>query len=516
MMNRRPPAFAASIRWQSANVVSQVLLQLLFIMLLARLIDKADFGVMSIALVVVGFIEIFAQIGIGPSLIQREHLTSEHVRAALHFSLGLGFVFYLLLLGSSESIGAWFESPILADVLRWIAVSFILSSIALVPRSMLIRNMEFKRLFQATVFAMVIGNLVVGLGLAFAGYGIWAYVAALLSQNALLGLMYWFMRPEGTEHVFGTWAWADLASMLSYGGKSTLFNWFNYAASKADTVVVGEFNQSTPQSGGWSTTGVYDRSAHLMSLPVTVLGKLGDSVLFSGMSALQADAAALNRVVLRGLALIAWLIFPASLALAWFSEEAAVLVLGEAYAEAGPVVRVLFLGVAFRSLIKLADAVVRATDQLIPAIAIKALYLGMLAGGAWWALNHGWGILGVAWTVTVATLIQFKVMFIWLGPTLKISYSAMLKAIAPGVIAAALAIPGFAAIAVYGPSITDASAQFSPLALGLRVSLVAVWTAVILVAAAVRNPGVLDGNNLELRSRWIAYLPTWLQKHVGS
>ena len=93
-MKRRPPAFATSIRWQSVNVVSQVLLQLFFIMLLARLIDKADFGIMSIALVVVGFIEIFAQIGIGPSLIQREHLEGQHIRAALHFSLVLGAVFF--------------------------------------------------------------------------------------------------------------------------------------------------------------------------------------------------------------------------------------------------------------------------------------------------------------------------------------------------------------------------------------------------------------------------------------
>jgi len=76
-MRRQPPAFATSIRWQSVNVVSQVLLQLVFIMLLARLISKADFGIMSIALVVVGFIEIFAQIGIGPSLIQRKNLQPE-------------------------------------------------------------------------------------------------------------------------------------------------------------------------------------------------------------------------------------------------------------------------------------------------------------------------------------------------------------------------------------------------------------------------------------------------------
>ena len=64
-------------------------------LLLARLISKADFGLMSIALVVVGFVEIFAQIGIGPSLVQRQHLEPRHVRAALHFSVGLGVAFFL-------------------------------------------------------------------------------------------------------------------------------------------------------------------------------------------------------------------------------------------------------------------------------------------------------------------------------------------------------------------------------------------------------------------------------------
>lgn len=299
-MERRTPAFASSIRWQSANVVSQVLLQLLFIMLLARLISKADFGLMSIALVVVGFVEIFAQIGIGPSLVQRQHLEPRHVRAALHFSVGLGAVFFVGMYALAPQVGLWFNSAELVEVLRWVALSFILSSLALVPRSLLVRHMDFKRLFGAAMVSMVIGNLGIGLGLAYAGYGVWAYVAALLSQNALLGMCFWWMWPNRTPGLWKRWRWDDLKDMLAYGGRSTLFNWFNYAASKADTVLVGEFSQSRSSGGGWTATGLYDRSAHLMSLPITVLGKLGDSVLFSGMSAIQSDARALQKVVGRG------------------------------------------------------------------------------------------------------------------------------------------------------------------------------------------------------------------------
>ena len=53
------------------------------------------------------------------------------------------------------------------------------------------------------------------------------------------------MRPPGTEGLWGRWQWTDLREMLAYGGRSTVFNWFNYAATKADTVLVGELLRPT-------------------------------------------------------------------------------------------------------------------------------------------------------------------------------------------------------------------------------------------------------------------------------
>lgn len=513
-MERRTPAFASSIRWQSANVVSQVVLQLLFIMALARLITKADFGVMSIALVVVGFVEIFAQIGIGPSLVQRNDLQPRHIRAAMHFSIGLGVAFFALMYGIAPQIGVWFNSDALVEVLRWVAFSFVLSSIALVPRSLLVRHMDFKRLFAAAMIAMVIGNLGIGLGLAYAGYGVWAYVAALLSQNAVLGLCFWWMKPRGTEGLWGRWQWGDLREMLAYGGRSTVFNWFNYAATKVDTVLVGEFAQANPATGGgWTATGLYDRSAHLMSLPITILGKLGDSVLFSGMSALQTEMQALQRVVSRGIALIAWLVIPSSLALAWFSTEVAVLLLGADYVDAGPIVRILFIGVAFRSLIKLADAVVRATDQLIPAIAIKIAYLFGLILTIGSALRSGSGLEGVAWAVTGCTVVQFLVFYTWLGSALQWKRATPFRATTAGWLGALVAAPGYLAIDWLMPDWADNGVD--RMGLILKVLTITIWTACAWIAVALRSPTVIDGGDLELRAQWTAYLPKWIGKFAA-
>ena len=84
------PKFGASLKWQSVNVTVQVVLQLVFIAALARLIPTDAFGIMAIALVVVGFIEIFAQVGIGPALIQYPNVTRDHKKTAFVFSLGWG------------------------------------------------------------------------------------------------------------------------------------------------------------------------------------------------------------------------------------------------------------------------------------------------------------------------------------------------------------------------------------------------------------------------------------------
>jgi len=73
------PSLGVSLIWQTLNVVLQVALQLVYMALLARWIAPEDFGVMAIALVVVGVVEIFAQVGIGPSIVQQPNLTPSHI-----------------------------------------------------------------------------------------------------------------------------------------------------------------------------------------------------------------------------------------------------------------------------------------------------------------------------------------------------------------------------------------------------------------------------------------------------
>ena len=133
------PKFTSSLKWQSVNVTVQVVLQLIFMAALARLITPDVFGIMAIALVVVGFIEIFAQVGIGPALIQNANVSKSHRRTAFIFSLLLGIIFFAGTYLAAPLVAEFYENEQLTEVLRWIALSFIISGASVVPRSMLIK-----------------------------------------------------------------------------------------------------------------------------------------------------------------------------------------------------------------------------------------------------------------------------------------------------------------------------------------------------------------------------------------
>ncbi len=458
--------FIKSFGWQALNVTSQVILQLVFISILARQISEEAFGVMAIALVVVGFIEIFSQIGIGPALIQRKNLTQEHLNGAFFISVILGIAFTVGMYLLAPSVAEYYEHPPLTSVLRWISLSFFISALAIVPRSMIIKEMEFKKLFFSSATAMTIGNLGVGLGLAFNGYDLWAYVFALLSQNTLMTILYWIYKPV---KIGMSWNWETTKDMIRYGGGSTLFNMFNYAATKVDTLIVGKYAQ-TDFAGAdmerWRNTGIYDRSVYLMGLPITVLGKLSDSVMFSGLSQLQDDKARMQRAFLSAVYHIAILVIPGSVFMIFFAEQITVLFLGPKYLDAVPLVQILFATVGFRSVIKIADSIVRAMDRVYTASLIKASFLICVAIGTYFGLKSG--LHGVAWALVLAVFIQFVLIMGFSLHLVDLKPNRLIKKFVPAMlISVVVAVASYIAVKING-NISDN--QFVKLIVGLSVN----------------------------------------------
>src|SRR5690554_82866 len=169
--------------WQFGGTIFKTFLQLGVLFVLARLISKADFGIVQSALIVVGFSKLVSQMGVGPALVQRTKLTSLHIRAGATLSLILSFVFFILVFLSSGLFANFFNMPELQNVLKVVAVLFIIEGITTVSQSLLLREMKQKILVKIDIISYFMGYGIVAIVLSYYGFGLWSLIAAQLTQS---------------------------------------------------------------------------------------------------------------------------------------------------------------------------------------------------------------------------------------------------------------------------------------------------------------------------------------------
>lgn len=421
--------FISGLSWNTLTVVFQILIQTVYTGLLARMISPDSFALMGVVLSIMGFAEIFSQVGIGPAIIQRKDLHPQHLTGAFYTSLILGVSFTLVFVVTAPLFASSYHLPELEPIMQVVSTSFTISALAVVPRSLMLKEMRFKSFFMAGMISIIGGNLIIGLLLAYLDYGVWAYVWALFAQNTLMTLAYWALQPTRFPL---KWQWAPTKELIGYGASSTVFNALNYAATKVDVTILPKYTTSL------QSAGIYERSAYVMSLPITIMAKLSDNVLFSGMSKMQEETERLRRLIAVATQMLGLLVIPLVVFAVCFSEEIIAIYLGPQFAEAVPILQILMFAVIFRTLSRLADSLVRARNAVVKASWYKAFYLIIMILGVYFTIPYGisWVASSILFTTIVHYLMSIHLAHILIGS----SWKVQLTATQPGLILGAITL----------------------------------------------------------------------------
>ena len=297
--------------WMSLATGANVLSLLVVLVVLARLLTPADFGLAAAALMVIGFAAIFAELGIGPAVVQRLDILELHVRAGFTMAFGLGVLFYAL---------SWLAAPVIADVLglpelvsilRVLSLLFPVQGLGIVSESLLQRELRFRCVATVDAIAVVVGYGGVGITLGFLGYAAWALVGAHLAQACFRTVLLIMFRPHPAWPFLNRRVCADL---LGFSSGFTAGRFSNYLAGQGEHLVLS-------YSLGAAALGVYGRAYQLMAAPAVLLGNVLDRVLFPVMVRVQDQPQRLAEAYRRGIGLIALVILPASTLLVVLAPE---------------------------------------------------------------------------------------------------------------------------------------------------------------------------------------------------
>lgn len=383
--------------WMSISSGVQALLHLLVLLILARLLTPADFGVVAAALIVVGFSLIFSQLGVGPALVQRPVLEEQHIRTGFTLSLLFGTIFTGFIWILAPGIALFFHMETLTSVVRVMSFVFLFQAVATVGESLLQRELRFRSL--AIIEMLALGGFgLVGITLALLEFGVWALIAAHLVQALLKAVLLLGVQSHSKRPLLDKNAARDL---LVFGGGFTIARVGNYLSGEADNLVVGRFL-------GAEALGLYSRAYYLMSVPASLFGQVLDRVLFPAMAKVQHDGRRLGLAFRRGVAATALIMLPLSVALLLLAPELIQVVLGLKWVEAILPFQILVAGMLFRASYKMSDSLARATGAVYRRAWRQVLFAILVAAGAYF--GQKWGLAGVALGVTLAITVNFMLM----------------------------------------------------------------------------------------------------------
>lgn len=384
----------------SLGNAGRAVLRVALLAVLGRLLEPVSFGLVGAAGIVIWFGMIFAGLGVAAALIQRESLEPRHVATAVTSSIALGILGAGIVYVAAPVLEQALRVPGLTPVLRWLSLVFPIVGVSAVAECMLQRRLRFGVIAGGELVSYAVGYGVVGVWLAFAGFGVWALVAAELTKVAVKALMFLRAVPAARHVAFDPQAFREL---MRFGSGYSASSLASYAASQGDVAVVA-------RTLGPAALGYYGRAFELMLVPAQSLGIVLDKVLFAAMAKLQDRPDALRRAYHRATALVALLVLPVSAVTVILAPEIIAVLLGSAWAPAAVPLRILAAGMYFRVGYMIGHAVANSTGATHAAAGRSVVYAALVVVGA--VVGVRWGLAGVATGVLVAVAANFAMVFL--------------------------------------------------------------------------------------------------------
>ncbi|MBA3553155.1 MAG: lipopolysaccharide biosynthesis protein [Gemmatimonadales bacterium] len=459
--------------WTFSGTGVQVAVQFLAIMALGRLLTPAEFGLMGAATVVIACSQIVSHVGVGPAIIQRRELAPVHVRVAVTLSCTLGVLLGAIVYFGSPPIAAFYRMPELEPILRAVAFLFVLDGLNTVAKALLTRELRFRLYIALDVGAYVFGYALVGVVLAWYGFGVWALVVANLAQVIVRTIAMYL----ATRHsIRPSLDFAAARDLLSFGFGHSMAQIGTLLSQQGDNLVVGRWL-------GPAALGLYGRAYQLMVMPASAFGRIINRVLFPVMSQVQDERERLANAYERALAIVAFIALPLSAFLWVVAPEFIAVVLGPAWTGVVLPFRLFTVSLLFRMSSKISDACAKAAGEVYVRALLQYAYAAMVVVGA--IIGQRWGIGGVAVAVSMAMGINWLSMA-WLSRSVTgLSWLRFGQAQAPAALLALVLGATVAAVAHWARA-----AHLGTIPLLIAAGLVAVT---VVLAASRLSPKVFLG-----------------------
>ena len=300
------------------------------LMIMARLLDPKDFGLVGMVTAVIGVFNVFRDFGLSTATVQRQNVTEKQVSTLFWINMLVGAILALITLAIAPLVARFYHEPKLVGVTAALASGFVFNAAGVQHTASLERAMRFTALSAIDIISLLTST---GIGIAMAsyGFGYWALVASTVLAPLTYTICVWTAAAwvPGLPHRN-----VGVRSMMKFGGTITANGLIMYVSSNFEKVLLGRF-------WGVDAVGIYGRAYQLINIPSDNLNTAAGGVAFAALSRVKEEPSRLRNFFLKGYSLILSLTVPITFTCAFFAEDMILVLLGPKWHEAAAVFRLL-------------------------------------------------------------------------------------------------------------------------------------------------------------------------------
>lgn len=299
----------SGLLWKFGERIGAQAVSFLVSIILARLLLPSDYGVIALITIFIDIANVFVSSGFGAALVQKKDADEVDFSSVFYFSIVMSWVLYAIVFFGAPAVAGFYGKEILTPVLRVMALKLPLAGVNSVQHAYVQKKMLFKRFFFSTLIGTV-GSAVVGIVMAYTGFGAWALVAQYLFNSTMDTVVLWF-----TVRWRPVWRFSlgRMKYLFGFGWKMLASELIHTSYKQIRSLIIGKVYTE-------KDLAFYNQGGKLPNLIVTNINSSVSSVLFPAMTLKQDDTGKLKEMVRLSIRVSSYIMWPLMIGLLVMSE----------------------------------------------------------------------------------------------------------------------------------------------------------------------------------------------------
>ena len=333
-MNDLREKAVSGVLWSAILKFGQEGISFVVKLALARVLLPEEFGLIAMISVFIMISGMIAQGGFGFSLVQTKDLSNTDIETVFSINLLIGSLMAGLLWLAAPWISLFYGYEELTQIMRVLCFVVFIRQLGSVHSSLFSRDLNYKQVAIASFPGLILSGII-GVWMAFEGYGVWALVTQTILAAIFSAAFKWYFSPWKPSLGISV---ESAKRLFPFGARLMLHRFLNILFQNVYILVIGRFYSA-------AELAFYQRAKGLQMLPMTAVFDIFNRVTFPLMARLADDRERRKKAFYKMMNMLAWIVFPGLALLAAISEPLIIVLIKEKWLPVVPFLRVLcFMG----------------------------------------------------------------------------------------------------------------------------------------------------------------------------